>query len=98
MSTTLLSEERESAAARVLPPRTDQPVPASKPYCGGQEPIFLAAVAFSTGIVVANYLWRTPYIWLAGFFIAATGAALALRRTPQTGFALALAAMLPLGA
>jgi ComEC/Rec2-related protein len=43
-------------------------------------------------------LWRSPYIWLAGFLIAATSAAFALRRSPQTGFALALAAMLPLGA
>ncbi len=99
MSTTLLSEEREHAAGRTLLPKNDAPVQAaSKPYCGGQEPIFLAALAFSAGIVAANYLWRSPYIWLAGFLIAATSAAFALRRSPQTGFALALAAMLPLGA
>ncbi len=99
MSTTLLSEVRESPAARALKLKAEQPAPpASRPYCGGQEPIFLAALAFSAGIIAANYLWRSPYIWLAGFLIAATGAALALRRSPQTGFALALAAMLPLGA
>jgi len=27
------------------------------PYCGGQEPLFLAAVAFSAGIIAADYLW-----------------------------------------
>ena len=99
MSTTLLSEERESAAPLSLPPTGAEPIQAaSKPYCGGQEPVFLAALGFSAGIIAANYLWRSPYIWLAGFLIAATGAALALRRSPQAGFALALAAMLPLGA
>jgi len=99
VSATLLSEDRESAAARTLLLKKDEPVQAaSKPYCGGQEPIFLAALAFSAGIVAANYLWRSPHVWLAGFLIAATGAALALRRSPQTGFAFALAAMLPLGA
>ncbi len=99
MSTTLVSGERAPATVRALPPKNDESARAtSKPYCGGQEPIFLAALAFSAGIVAANYLWRSPYIWLAGFLIAATGAALALRRSPQTGFTLALAAMLPLGA
>ncbi len=68
------------------------------PYCGGQEPIFLAAVAFAAGIVAENYLWRSPIVWLAGFFIAALAAGLALRRSPQLGFALWLLAMAPLGA
>ncbi len=68
------------------------------PYCGGQEPIFLAAVAFASGILAANYLWRSPFIWLAGFLIAALAAALALRRSPQLGFALWMLAMAPLGA
>lgn len=99
MSTNLVSDEREVTAAPLRPLAIDPPArPVSKPYCGGQEPIFLAAVAFSTGIIAANYLWRSPFVWLAGFFIAAIGAALALRRSPQAGFTLALAALLPLGA
>jgi competence protein ComEC len=68
-----------------------------RPYCGGQEPIFLAAVAFSAGILAANYLWRAPFVWLAGFLIAAMAAVCALRRSPQLSFALWLVAMTPLG-
>lgn len=68
------------------------------PYCGGQEPIFLAAVAFAAGILAADYLWRSPFIWLAGFFLAALAAVLGLRRSAQLGFALWLLAMTPLGA
>jgi competence protein ComEC len=68
------------------------------PYCGGQEPIFLAAIAFAAGILAANYLWRSPFIWLAGFLIAALAAVLALRRSSQLGFALWMLAMVPLGA
>jgi competence protein ComEC len=98
VSTNLVSDEREVTAVQLRPLAIEEAAPAiAKPYCGGQEPIFLAAVAFSAGILAANYLWRSPYVWLAGFFIAATGAALALRRSPQVGFTLALAAVLPLG-
>ncbi len=68
----------------------------SKPYCGGQEPVFLAGVAFASGILAANYLWRSPSIWLIGFVVAAAGVVF-LRRRPQAGFVLALMAMVPLG-
>ena len=68
-----------------------------RPYCGGQEPLFLAALAFSAGIVAANCLWRSPCIWLIGFLVAALAAAFALRRSPQLAFALALIAIVPLG-
>jgi len=67
-------------------------------YCGGSEPVFLAALAFASGILAANYLWRSPYIWLAGFFLAVTGASLSLRRSPQLAFILGLLAVMPLGA
>ena len=43
-------------------------------YCGGQEPIFLAALAFCCGILAANYFWRSPFAWLIAFLIALAGA------------------------
>lgn len=99
MSTAVLSDERQVTAAQVPSSLTAgaSQQPLAKPYCGGQEPIFLAAVAFSAGIVAADYVWRSPFIWLAGFLIAGIAAALSLRRCPQLGFALWLVAILPLG-
>ena len=86
------------AAAQASPPVGRRPEkPPIRPYCGGQEPLFLAALAFSAGIVAANYLWRSPWVWLIGFLVAALSAALALRRSSQLAFALALIAILPLG-
>jgi uncharacterized protein DUF4131 len=74
------------------------PAPAgAKLYCGGQEPVFLVAIAFSVGIVAANYLWRSPFAWLIAFLAALAGAALFYRRSSQTAFALALLAVIPLG-
>lgn len=70
---------------------------ASRLYCGGQEPIFLAALALATGVVAADHLWRSPFIWLAGFLIAALGAAVSNRRSPQLAFALSLLVVFPLG-
>jgi competence protein ComEC len=66
-------------------------------YCGGQEPVFLVALAFSSGIITANYLWRSPLAWLIAFLVAIGGAACFHRRSPQAGFALALLAVIPLG-
>ena len=99
MSIAAVSDERQLTTAQPLSLAADvSPQPISKPYCGGQEPIFLAAIAFSAGIVVADFVWRSPYVWLAGFLIAVAGAMLSLRRSPQLGFALWLLAMTPLGA
>ena len=66
-------------------------------YCGGQEPIFVAAVAFSAGIVAANYLWRSPVAWLVVFLAAIAGAAFFYRRSPQIAFGLTLLGVVPLG-
>ncbi len=55
------------------------------------------AVAFSAGIVAANYLWRSPFSWLVAFLAAIAGAAFFYRRSPQTAFGLALLAIVPLG-
>ncbi len=98
MSTAVLSDERGAIATQPLSSAGASPQQVAKPYCGGQEPIFLAAVAFSTGIIAADFVWHSPYIWLAGFLIAAFVAALALRRSPQLGFALWLISLIPLGA
>jgi competence protein ComEC len=76
------------------------PAPKQAPpilYCGGHEPVFLAALAFSAGIIAANSFWRSPLIWLFGFLLALAAAAFCCRRFPQAGFALALLAAVPLG-
>ncbi|MGB8769918.1 MAG: ComEC/Rec2 family competence protein [Candidatus Korobacteraceae bacterium] len=77
-------------------------VPASAPagpslYCGGKEPVFLAALAFSIGIIAANYLWRSPQSWLIACLAALLGAAFFYRRSPQIAFGFALLALVPLG-
>jgi len=84
----------------VLPAKAEKGVAVSayaRPYCGGQEPLFLAALAFSAGIIVADFLWRSPFVWLIGFFVAAVAAVISIRRSPQLAFVLALLAVLPLG-
>jgi len=69
----------------------------AKLYCGGQEPVFLIALAFSAGIITANYLWRSPLAWLIAFLVAISGATFFYRRSPQVAIALALLATVPLG-
>jgi competence protein ComEC len=71
--------------------------PGSRLYCGGQEPIFLAALAFSSGALAADYFWRSPHVWLIAFLVSAAGAAFLARRSPQVAFALGLMALVPLG-
>lgn len=73
------------------------PLPAAL-YCGGQEPLFLAALAFSAGIIAENYIWRSPILWLIAFAAAAFGSVYRLRRRPQIAFILWLLAIIPLGA
>ncbi len=77
-------------------------VPAPAParallYCGGKEQVFLAALAFSLGIIAADYLWRSPQSWLTACLVALLGAAFFYRRSPQVAFGLALMALVPLG-
>ena len=67
-------------------------------YCGGREPAFIAALAFASGIVVANYVWRLPLIWLIAAVIAAAGVIFLRRRAPSLAFVLAIVSLLPLGA
>jgi competence protein ComEC len=66
-------------------------------YCGGKELVFLAAVAFSAGIIAANYLWRSPQSWLIACLVALLTAAFFYRRSAQIAFAMAIVALAPLG-
>ncbi len=72
--------------------------PVAPPYCGGQELLFLAALAFSTGILAANFLWRSPIVWLFGFSLALIAAVLSLQGSPQLALTCGLLAIIPLGA
>ena len=67
-------------------------------YCGGREPAFIAAFAFASGIVAANFVWRPPLVWLIASLLAASGVIVLRRRAPSLAFALAILALFPLGA
>ncbi len=89
-----------AAVSTALPSANPTLTPApkgSRLYCGGQEPLFLAALAFSAGIIAANYFWRSPHTWLVAFLVSAAGAVFFLRRSPQVAFALAMLAIIPVG-
>jgi competence protein ComEC len=67
-------------------------------YCGGREPLFIAVLAFASGIIVANYVWRPTFIWLIASVIAAAGVCALRRRAPSFAFAVAILTLVPLGA
>ena len=67
-------------------------------YCGGQEPLFVAALAFACGILAANYLWRSPFVWLIASLFALAGAWLFWKRDAQLSYPLLLIALAALGA
>ena len=67
-------------------------------YCGGREPVFVAAAAFATGIIVGNYVWRSPLVWLIASGVTTAGACALRRRTLSLAFVLAILTLLPLGA
>ena len=100
VSTTLLDEPavRSGTQSPAAIAGSNVPISSARPYCGGREPLFLAALAFSSGIVASNYLWRSPWVWLIGFSVAAFAAACSLRRSPQLAFLLGVVAIFPLGA
>jgi competence protein ComEC len=96
---TVLAEPELRTPAQKLPMASaiTSQKPSSRAYCGGHEPLFLAALAFCAGIIAANYLWRSPFLWLGGFVIAVATSAISLRRSPQLTFWLLLFAIVPLG-
>ncbi len=67
-------------------------------YCGGQEPLFVAALAFACGILAANYLWRSPFVWLIACLVAVAGALLFWKRDAQLSYPLLLIAIAAVGA
>lgn len=67
-------------------------------YCGGQEPVFVGALAFAGGVILADLAWRPPHAWLAAYLAATLGAVLLYRTSPGTAFGFALFALIPLGA
>lgn len=72
--------------------------PAPTPvYCGGREPAFIAAVAFSIAIIAGNFVWRAPQVWLIALVVAAAGVSALYRRAPSLAFPLALLSLVPLG-
>ncbi len=89
-----------AAVSTALPLANNASTPTPKEsrlYCGGQEPIFLAALAFSAGIIAANYFWRAPHAWLVSFLLAVAGTMCFLRRSPHVAFAFGILAITPLG-
>ncbi len=67
-------------------------------YCGGKEPLFIAAVAFAGGIIAANYLWRSPFVWLIALALACVGACAVWKRGPELAYPLVLIAVFAAGA
>lgn len=67
-------------------------------YCGGKEPLFIAALAFSSGIVAANFLWRSPFAWLTALALACSGLLLVWKRSPELAYPLSLIALFAAGA
>jgi hypothetical protein len=67
-------------------------------YCGGRDPLFIAAATFSAGVVAGSYLWRAPYVWLIACVVAVVGVCVLYRRAPSLAFPLAILTLVPLGA
>lgn len=67
-------------------------------YCGGQEPLFLSALAFASGIIAAGYLWRSPLVWLAACGFSGAGAFFLRKRNPQFSYPFLLIAIAACGA
>jgi competence protein ComEC len=64
---------------------------------GDPAPMFLLSLAFASGILAANVIWRSPWVWFSAFLIAALPAVFFLSRSARLGYALALLAAVPLG-
>jgi competence protein ComEC len=67
-------------------------------YCGGKEPLFIAALAYSSGIVAANFLWRSPAVWLVAVALASIGVLFVWKRGPELAYPLVLITVLAAGA
>ena len=60
-------------------------------YCGGREPVYLAALAFSVGTIAGNQLWAArPHLWLVACVIVGIGVCVLYRRALSLAFPFAL--------
>jgi competence protein ComEC len=84
--------------ASASPVANGAPASAGWLYCGGKEPLFIAALAFSCGIVASNYLWRPPFVWLIGLALACSGMLVVWKRAPELAYPLILIAIFAVGA
>jgi len=60
--------------------------------------MFVAALGFAAGILVANYLWRSPFIWLTACLVAFAGMLAFWKRDGQLAYPLLLTSIAALGA
>lgn len=67
-------------------------------YCGGQEPLFLAALSFASGILLANFAWRSPLGWLAILALSCLATLIAQRQNLQLSYPFLLIALAACGA
>ncbi len=63
-----------------------------------REPIFLAVLAFGSGIFVSARIWQPPRIWLCAILLLLGAAAFLVRRRPRISLATVAAAFVFLGA
>ncbi len=55
-------------------------------------------MAFASGIIAANYLWRSPFAWLTALALACGGVLFLWKRAPELAYTLALIALFAAGA
>ena len=82
-------------------PRMERTLPRVRPrlpIAAAENLCSWPAVAFATGIVIANLVWRPPQVWLIAFGLACAGVLLLYRRAPSLAFLLAMLSLVPLGA
>ena len=62
-------------------------------YCGGKEPLFIVALAFACGIIAADFLWRSPFVWLIALALACVAALIFWKPSPELAYPLVLIAV-----
>lgn len=78
--------------------RSALPVRASAEQRSARQPVFWAACAFSAGIIVGNYVWRPPCLWIVAGIVFITSASYLIKKRAVFSRSLALAALFGAGA
>jgi len=78
--------------------RSALPVRASAEQRFARQPVFWAAFAFSAGIIVGNYLWRPPSLWVVATIVFITSASCLVKKRAFFSRFLALDALFFAGA